>query len=284
MLYIKILTCAALTFVLPAMLSAQESSASGNPKMDKLIAKRETAQARVNKADAERISADSLIAAGISLTKECDAELDEVLDEQAKLEDRVFKVELPVAEKQMKSKDHEEQAQGLRKRNEIRKAYNVEIKTLQSRFAAIQKKKKDAKQSETRGQEKKKLADKAWKEAIAALKTVEKEMEAFEDSEKAKERAAQQMQKRKEEEQAAKQKQREEAELKKQKDKEAQQAKKEAEKAKSLQEKEKLKSKEAAKREKEKEAQRKQKEKEAANREAEKAKKEKQRAKEASSK
>lgn len=273
LLYRKFLICAALTVTMPAMLGAQESSGSSSQKIDKLTAKREVAQARVSKTEAERRSADSLIAAGIALAKASDAEMDEVLDEQAKLEDRVFKVELPAAEKQAKSKDREEKVEGLKKKSEIRKTYHAEVKTLQSRFTAIQKKKKEGIQNEARGREKKKLADKAWKDAVAALKVIEKEIDAFEGSEKAKEREAQQMQKRKEEELLAKQKQKEEAELKKQKDKEEMQAKKEAEKAKSTQEREKLKSREAAKREKE--AQQRQKEKEKASREAEKAKKQK---------
>ena len=142
--------------------------------MDKLVARRNVAQARVEKAEAEKRSADSLIDAGISLMKESEAEMDVVLDEQAALEHRVFKVELPAAEKQIKSKDREEQAQGLGKRSEIRKTYHAEIKVLQTKFAAIQKRKKEAQQNEARGQEKLKLADKSLKDAVANLKAVEK--------------------------------------------------------------------------------------------------------------
>jgi hypothetical protein len=273
----------ALSAIVPVMLSAQGGSASNSQKTDKLAAKREVAQVRVNKAEADRRSADSLIDAGIALQRESEVERDEVLNEQAKLEDRVFKDEMPVIEKQIKSGSREEQAQGRAKKAEVRKSYQDGIKALRAQFTAAQKKEKEAKQMELRGHEKKRLADKALKDAVAALKAVEKEMEAFEDAEKTREREAQRMQKKKEEELAAKQKQKEDAELKKQKDKEAMLAKKEAEKAKSLQEKEKLKSKETAKREKEKEAQQKQKEKEMASREAEKAKKEKERAKKAES-
>jgi hypothetical protein len=276
LLYRKFLACAVLAVAAPFALNAQKSGEQSANKMDKLEVKRAAAQLRVDKAEADRRSADSLIALGLSLMKESDVEQEAILDEKDKLEQRVFKVELPAVEKQISSKDREEQAQGRAKKAEIRKEYNAEVKALQAKFAGAQKKKKEAKQSEMRGQEKKKLADKAWKDALAALKMVEKEIDAFEEAEKSKEREAQQALKKKENELAAKQQQREEAELKKQKEKEALQAKKEAEKAKALQEKEKKKSLEAAKREKEKAAQQKQQEKETAKREAEKAKRQKQ--------
>jgi colicin import membrane protein len=267
----EVLLCTALLVTVPVASNAQENRTGKEDKMDKLAAKRNVAQARVDKAEADRKSADSLSAEGARLKKEGNLELEQLLDAQKSLEKRIFDVELPAAEKQIKSSDKQEQKLGKEKRNEIRKTYGAEIKLLQAQHAEIQKKIKDAEKNGTRGQEKMKLADKARKEAIAALKAVEKEIASYEDSERAKEREAQQLQKKKESEEIAKQKQKEAAEQKKQKDKEDALAKKEAEKAKTTQIREKIKSKEAEKREKEKAALQRQKEKDAAKREAEKA-------------
>ncbi|MDR0712373.1 MAG: hypothetical protein LBF67_08560 [Prevotellaceae bacterium] len=271
LLYKKTLACIALTVAMPFMLNAQKDSEEGNSKMDKLIAKRNVAQARVNKAEAEKRSADSLITAGAQHAKKEAAEMEAILDDQAKLERRVFDVELPPIEKQTKSKDKQEQAQAVAKKAEIRKSYNAEINLLKSRHTASQKRKKEAELSVVRGQEKLKLVDKTLKDAITALKAVEKEMEALEEAEKNKERTAQQAQKRKEDEIAAKQKQKEIIELKKQKDREEMQAKREAEKAKRIQEREELKNKETGK--KEKETLQRQKDKDEAKRKAEQQKK-----------
>jgi hypothetical protein len=271
LLHKEVLLCTALLVTVPVASNAQGNRTGKEDKMDKFAAKRSVAQARVDKAEADRESADSLIAEGARLKKEGNLELEQLLDAQESLEKRIFDVELPAAEKQSNSPDKQEQKLGREKRNEIRKTYNAEIKLLQAQHAEIQKKIKDAEKNGARGQEKMKLADKARKEAIAALKAVEKEIADYEDGERAKEREAQQLQKKKESEEIAKQKQKEAAEQKKQKDKEDALTKKEAEKAKATQNREKIKSKEAEKREKEKAALQRQKEKDAAKREAEKA-------------
>jgi hypothetical protein len=271
LLFKKILVYVALAVAAPVMLNAQGKTQektqgnaqanSGMSKKDKLVAKRDAIQARVSKAKIDKGSADSLIAASTALYKEGDREMYEVYIEQAKLEDRVFKVEMPFAEKMLNSKNKQEQREGMKRKAELRRSYNADIKVLKNRFSAAQKKKKESDQILKRGEDKMALADKLWEDAIAALKAVEKEIEDFEEAERAKEREAQQAQKRKEEEMAAKQKQREETELKKKKDREAMAAQREAERAKHLQEKEKLKSKEAEKQEKEKSPQQKRNEK-----------------------
>ncbi|MDR1021921.1 MAG: hypothetical protein LBL94_01405 [Prevotellaceae bacterium] len=263
--------CAALLATMSVALYAQESGAAKKQSLDKFIEMRNVAQARVDKAEAERKAADSLITEGERLKKEGNLEMTQLLDEQDKLEKRTFDVELPAIEKQIKSKDPQERKAGMEQKNEIRKAYNAEIKVLQSRNTEIQKKLKEAEKNEVRGKEKLKLADKAWKDAVAALKAIEKEIDAIESAEKSKEREALQAQKKKKDEEAAMQKQKEERELKKQKQKEEALAKKEADKAKLAQEREKEKNKEKEKREKEKAALQREKDKAAAKREADKA-------------
>ncbi|MDR1342945.1 MAG: hypothetical protein LBK18_06800 [Prevotellaceae bacterium] len=279
----KILFCAALLVTTSVALYAQEDGAAKNQNLDKFVARRTVAQARVDKTEAERKTADSLIAEGERLTKEGNAEMKQLLDDQIKLEKRVFGVELPAVDKQIKSKDAQERKTGMEKRSEIRKTYNADIKALQVRSGSIQKKLKDAKKNEVRGRDKLKLADKAWKDAVAALKAIEKEIAALEDAEKNKEREALQAQKKKEDAETAKQKQKEENELKKQKQKEDALAKREAEKAKLSQEREKKKNKETEKREKEKASVQREKEKTAAKREADKATSEQKSAKAAKS-
>jgi hypothetical protein len=254
----KSLACMALAIAVPAMLCAQgkapEGDATSEQKMDKLIARRSTIQARISKAEAEERTADSLIAVGSALLREGEHETDEATREQLRLEDKVFKEEIPLIEKQIKSKDAQEQKEGKAKKAELRKTYTTELKAIQLKFAAAQKKQKDAQVLEARGHDKKRLADKALKDATTALRAIEKEIDAFGEAGKIKAREAQEAQKRKEEEVAVRQRQREEVELKKQKEKEQTAAKREAEKAKMQQEREKQKSKETEKREKEKAA------------------------------
>jgi hypothetical protein len=258
LIFKKSLACMALAVAVPVMLYAQEKAPEGDAtseqKMDKLIARRSAIQARISKAEAEEKTADSLLAVSAILLKEGEHEADDAVREQLKLEDRVFKEEMPLIEKQIKSKDAQEQKEGMSKKAELRRTYNAELKEIRLRFAAAQKKQKDSKVLEARGRDKKKLADKALKEATAALKAVGREIEAFGEAGRIRAHEAQEAQRRKEEEAAARQKHKEEAELKKQKEKEATAAKREAEKAKQQQEREKQKGKEAEKREKEKAA------------------------------
>jgi hypothetical protein len=271
----EVLLCATLLTAAPVALYAQGEDGEKNPKLAKLIERRSATQVRVDKAEADRRAADSLLVEGARLNQEGKNELDKLFDDKDQLEKRVFGVDVPAIEKQIKSEDPQERKAGMTKRNEIRKEYNAELKILQARDAEIRRKLKEAEKYEMRGTEKLKLADKALKEAMTALKAIDKEISAIEGAEKTKDREALQSQKKKEEDEAARQKQKEADELKKQQQKEDALAKKEAEKTKHAQEREKVKAKEAEKREKEKAALQKKKEKEAAKREAAKAKKKK---------
>jgi hypothetical protein len=246
-------------------------------KKEKLMERFKAAQARVDKAAAGQREADSLVATARRLEKEGYFEQEGLINEQAKLEKRVFDVALPEAEKLIASDNPKERKLGEEKKSAIRKAYNADLKDIQDRYSVAIKKLDESTKNNTRGKEKMKVANQEYKDALSALQAVEKEIAAIEGNEQSKEREAQKAQAEKEAEAAAKQKEKEEAEAEKLRAKEEAAAEKEAAKQKQLSAKEKEaakrlaeKEKEDAKKAKEKEKMQQQRDKEAAKRQAEK--------------